>query len=535
MAFFGKLFGKAKAMDPEEKDRADFEKMRRVREKERLEYYQAREAILVGRDSGRHKVRKGTLLSEPSHPHEAESISSSSGADENNESVELKSTNELSVDVDDDDEASGNNEAEDSETGNNGAAAVASSSNAVAAKRQQNKRASGVHKKAGSGGVKVIVFSHLSELPDDVKESVQRTKIDEVVLEANLDTFANILSFDDKRRPKRRFYTQAQYDVVSAAGYVKEKACNRHAPRMLKKHEDLFLEVTLRQAKKWYKIQHFLGEGGFGGVVEAKVIDKKRHPQNHIAIKYQRLMTRADRRLIAQEASIMQHCSHECVVKMYAGLQVHEESWMIMELLPGGTLKQAAESSSTWGEEEIAYVAEKMLLGIAYLHAEQLVHRDLKNLNIMFTTNALVKIIDFGLCADVSHGPTIAMVGSPFWMAPEMVRGEPHTYPVDIYSFAVCMLELANRKPPNATNVKRALFTAAIFGLGDDHGLDRPEKWSDEFKDFLSLGVAMGPEKRATAAQLLEHPFLKKATTREKMSRKLSQIFTLNSLAVSGI
>jgi serine/threonine protein kinase len=76
------------------------------------------------------------------------------------------------------------------------------------------------------------------------------------------------------------------------------------------------------------------------------------------------------------------------------------------------------------------------------MHRNQLVHRDLKNQNIMLTVRGGVKLIDFGLSLDASQGPTIQMCGSPFWMPPEMIRGEHHLYEADVWSFAICMLEV---------------------------------------------------------------------------------------------
>lgn len=389
---------------------------------------------------------------------------------------------------------------------------------------------------APPGRPKIIVFQSIEELPEDVQASIERMKVPYEELLAHRGVLANILSFDDRVKPKRRFYTVEQKAEIDAPGYSKDKANNRHKPRMLTPPEKLFREVPVREVKKIFKISDFLGEGGFGDVVKARVLQKSMYPGvAHVAIKYQDGKDKFDRMLVAQEASFLQYCNHPAIVKLYDCLQIQSEIWIVCELLEGGTLKEAAESSSTWSEAEIAYVASKMLRGLRYLHKNQLAHRDLKNLNVMFTIHAEVKLIDFGLCADLSKGPTISMVGSPFWMAPEMIRGDFHSYPVDIWSFMVCMLELANRRPPDSRNVKRALFQHAIHGLGPDAGLEQRANWSEDFFQFLSAGEHMNPDERSTAKELLRHPFLQQATTREHMTKILSQIFTLKTLAISGI
>lgn len=119
-----------------------------------------------------------------------------------------------------------------------------------------------------------------------------------------------------------------------------------------------------------------------------------------------------------------------------------------MEHLEGGTLDQVAKSVN-FTEPQISFVAREVLKALEYLHSENLVHRDLKSSNIMLSIKGEVKLIDFGLCVDISSGKKTAMVGSPFWMPPEMIRRLPHGAKVDIWSLGICLVELANGCPPN--------------------------------------------------------------------------------------
>ena len=96
-----------------------------------------------------------------------------------------------------------------------------------------------------------------------------------------------------------------------------------------------------------------------------------------------------------------------------------------------------------------------------------------------------VKIIDFGFAVDVSLGERVQMVGSPSWMAPEMIRGEPHSLPVDVWGFVVSILELANQRPPNMGNVKKTMFLSATVGLKKK--FVKGKVWSEEFKVFSFL------------------------------------------------
>ncbi|MDP2438622.1 MAG: protein kinase [archaeon] len=393
-----------------------------------------------------------------------------------------------------------------------------------------------------SGGVALksngaIVFGSLKELPQDVYASVGRMKVPEKELEEHLDIMANILSFADKVRPRRKFLTKAQHAVQSDSSFDREGFNNRHLPRMYVAPDELFKQIKVREVKKMFKICDYLGDGGYGNVVGAKVLGKQYPPKvKFVAIKYQDVGTsQSAKTLVAHEASFLKWADHPSICKFYDSIQVQSEVWIVTEMLEGGTLKEAAAASSQWSESSIAYVAAKMLAGISYLHENQLAHRDLKNLSVMFTVQAEVKLIDFGLCVDLCNGPTVAMIGSPFWMAPEMICGVPHSFPVDIWSFMVCMLELANRRPPDCKNVRRALFKHAVHGMGPDSALEKPDQWTDTFKAFLASGFHMNPAERSTAADLLKHPFLEKINSRENMCKMLSGIFLDKSVVAGGI
>ena len=196
----------------------------------------------------------------------------------------------------------------------------------------------------------------------------------------------------------------------------------------------------------------------------------------------------------------------------------------------------------------------------------KIAHRDLKNLNIMLSITGEVKIIDFGLAIDISLGKRVQMVGSPYWMAPEMVRGEPHSLGVDVWAFVVSMLELANQRPSNVGNVKRAMFLVGTVGLTRRFGKGRV--WSHEFQvfffffflvhyfycyyffiylfplklnnkinkqDFIDQGATFDPAERPSAKDLLKHKFLKKACTAQALKRKLEPIFFVDAFNGTGM
>jgi serine/threonine protein kinase len=273
--------------------------------------------------------------------------------------------------------------------------------------------------------------------------------------------------------------TYAQYLEIEA---MREKLSYPNAgPRVLQNPRVLFPKVSFTDAQNMYKFGKILGFGGFGEVVEAKCkIKGNPNYGKFVAIKIQSNSTFDEQMGNLEEISFLKYCEHPNIVPMHHCFEVYGEVWIVMEHMRGGTLKNASSAADQrLLENEIAYVAREMLAGIRYLHANQIAHRDLKNQNIMLSVEAGVKLIDFGLAVDMSEGPRFGMVGSPLWMAPEMIHGVPYMYSVDIWSFIVCMCELANQQPPNRRNVKRAMFLTATVGL--EKPFKKPEMWSKTF------------------------------------------------------
>jgi len=164
-----------------------------------------------------------------------------------------------------------------------------------------------------------------------------------------------------------------------------------------------------------------------------------------------------------------------------------------------------------------------MLLALIFMHKNSITHRDLKSANVMMTIERDIKLIDLGLCAILEGGYKVGMVGSPFWMAPEMIRREPYDNKIDIWSFAICLLELANRHPPNDSNIIRAMFTTAVEGCPQP--FDQPRYWSPLFKSFVSKCLEFDNSKRSNVQDLLKDPFLDKAISRRKMKKILTSAF----------
>eukprot|EP00029_Vermamoeba_vermiformis_P005987 TRINITY_DN2228_c0_g1_i1.p2 TRINITY_DN2228_c0_g1~~TRINITY_DN2228_c0_g1_i1.p2 ORF type:complete len:324 (+),score=105.45 TRINITY_DN2228_c0_g1_i1:886-1857(+) len=281
-----------------------------------------------------------------------------------------------------------------------------------------------------------------------------------------------------------------------------------------------------KDTKKLFKNLEFSGKGGFGRVFGGKDIATR----HRVAIKKLPHVTEKDKRNNYSEIAFLMTCEHPNIVKFLSAYEVKEEVWIVMEFLEGGTLNEAVKVHQ-FSEKHIAYVAREMLKGLKYLHAQGFVHRDLKSANVMMSIDGDIKLIDFGLCADVSEGERVQMLGSPFWMPPEMIHRKPHGCPADIWSFAVCILEMYLKEPPNSSSRLRAMYYIGTEGC--KHHI--PSRASEQARDFLGRCLEMDPSKRATADELLEHPFVTQPRLHEGIKDVLRGVFVSNSLALSGI
>jgi len=296
-------------------------------------------------------------------------------------------------------------------------------------------------------------------------------------------------------------------------------------PAFVAKTEEELLNTTINP-KKAFKFICMTGEGGYGKVWTAK--SDVPEFRGKVAVNRLQHVEPKEKKHNINEMSFLAFCKHPNIVTYYTSLLVKNELMIVMEHMEGGTLTEATKGHN-FTELQIAYVARELLSALVYLHDNKLAHRDLKSGNIMMTIKGQIKLIDFGLCVDVAPGPRNDMVGSPFWMAPEMVGRRPHSTPVDIWSFAISLLELANKDPPHRKSSIKCMFTFGTVGCPDP--LNEPAKWSPTFKDFLAQCLQVDPAQRATARQLLRHPFVLKTAAQKQMAHLINQIFMQTAIS----
>nr|XP_046222690.1 serine/threonine-protein kinase PAK 6-like isoform X1 [Oncorhynchus gorbuscha] len=204
---------------------------------------------------------------------------------------------------------------------------------------------------------------------------------------------------------------------------------------------------------------------------------------------------------------IMRDYQHRNVVEMFKSALVEEELWVIMEYIEGGALTNIV-SETRLSEEQIATVCEAVLQALAYLHSQGVIHRDIKSDSILLTLDGRIKLSDFGFCAQISKDipKRKSLVGTPYWMAPEVISKSPYSTEVDVWSLGIMVVEMVDGEPPYFSETP----VAAMRRLRDEPAptVRNTTQVSPVLKDFLNRMLTRDPVERASATDLLEHPFL---------------------------
>uniref|UniRef100_A0A8D0CDX8 non-specific serine/threonine protein kinase n=1 Tax=Salvator merianae TaxID=96440 RepID=A0A8D0CDX8_SALMN len=246
-----------------------------------------------------------------------------------------------------------------------------------------------------------------------------------------------------------------------------------------------------------------IGEGSTGIVC----IAREKHSGRQVAVKMMDLRKQQRRELLFNEVVIMRDYQHNNVVEMYKSYLVGDELWVLMEFLQGGALTDIL-SQIRLNEEQIATVCESVLQALAYLHSQGVIHRDIKSDSILLTLDGRVKLSDFGFCAQISKDvpKRKSLVGTPYWMAPEVISRSPYTTEVDIWSLGIMVIEMIDGEPPYFSDSP----VQAMKRLRDSPPpkIKNSHKTSPVLRDFLERMLTRDPLERATAQELLDHPFL---------------------------
>ena len=235
-----------------------------------------------------------------------------------------------------------------------------------------------------------------------------------------------------------------------------------------------------------------------------------------VAIKQIRLtdLPKAELNVIMQEIDLLKHLHHPNIVKYLDSVKSVDSLYIILEYCENGSLHSICKNFGKFPENLVSLYTAQVLQGLLFLHEQGVIHRDIKGANILTTKEGLVKLADFGVATKQQGLAEGSVVGTPYWMAPEVIALAGATTASDIWSLGCTVIELLDGKPPYH---KLAPMPALFRIVNDDHP-PLPEGASPQVRDFLMECFQKDPNLRISAKKLLKHPWI--MSTRKVEAKK---------------
>ncbi|KAI9258240.1 Pak2 protein [Sporodiniella umbellata] len=312
------------------------------------------------------------------------------------------------------------------------------------------------------------------------------------------------VSANQRERQDRK---PTQSPLTGSPGTVKQRVKEKkHAMKDAEVIERLRTICNEADPTLIYQRMRKIGQGASGGVY----IAYSQGSDFPVAIKQMNLEQQPKKELIINEILVMKESKQKNIVNFIDSYLWRGDLWVVMEYMEGGSLTDVV-TNNMMMEGQIAAVCYEVLEGLQHLHSKGVIHRDIKSDNILLSSFGDIKLTDFGFCAQLNEmqSKRTTMVGTPYWMAPEVVTRKEYGPKVDIWSLGIMAIEMIEGEPPYLNeNPLRALYLIANNGTPK---LQNREALSPVFRDFLDKCLEVEVDRRPSASIMLQHPFLELA------------------------
>jgi hypothetical protein len=365
----------------------------------------------------------------------------------------------------------------------------------------------------------------LQTAPDSIRRLILKSTITEEDVGEHHDMFLNCVYFlSDKESTKHPIFKRIRGGGGSSSSHSNKKTYN---------DEDLEKLWKKENPRLYYSDKIFIGKGGFGEVY----IAQRKKDGTRVAMKVLKRKLEEDTHHIIKEIEVMRDCKHENIVNFEECYLYEGTISVVMEYCDGGTLRDLCREVFL-NEQEIAHFCRQILEGLEYLHLKlNRIHRDIKSDNILLNLNGDIRIADLGLVESEDKTRRLSMVGTSYWMAPEIIAQQHYGMSVDIWALGCVCFELCTGEPPyhDLGSLKAMFFTSTRGAPILPHNPER--QFTPVLHDFLDWCFQFNPQLRPLTTRLLTHPLINNTepANLKVLQNKLELVFIGSSLKMNGL